>query len=103
VKIEMIKPLSVVFASLWMALTPVSIPLQSGSKKPNADQTILAHFVGAWRVASLEEPGADGQVHAADCSGMLVYTADSHMSVQVMYPNPPELAETIASEEGERS
>ena len=44
-------------------------------------------FTGAWRLAWLEEPGADGKVHRADCTGMLVYTADGHMSVQVMYRN----------------
>ena len=46
-------------------------------------------FVGAWRLASLEEPDADGKLHKADCTGMLVYTRDGHLSVQVMYRNPP--------------
>lgn len=46
-------------------------------------------FVGAWRLASLEEPGTDGKLHKADCTGMLVFTHDGHMSVQVMYANPP--------------
>lgn len=45
-------------------------------------------FVGAWRLDSLEEPGADGNIHKADCTGLLAYTADGHMSVQVMYRNP---------------
>src|ERR1044072_8370020 len=45
-------------------------------------------LVGAWRLAWLEEPGADGKIHKADCTGLLVYTADGHMSVQVMYRNP---------------
>ena len=44
-------------------------------------------FVGAWRLVSLEEPDAAGKVHRADCNGLLVYTADGHMSVQVMYRN----------------
>jgi len=46
-------------------------------------------FVGAWRLAWLEEQGADGKIHKADCAGLLVYTRDGHMSVQVMYRNPP--------------
>lgn len=45
-------------------------------------------FVGAWRLDSLEEPGADGNIHKSDCTGLLVYTPDGHMSVQVMYRNP---------------
>jgi len=46
-------------------------------------------LTGAWRLASLEEPDADGRLHKADCTGMLVFTHDGHMSVQVMYANPP--------------
>ncbi len=45
-------------------------------------------FVGAWRLAWLEEQGADGKVHRIDCCGMLVYTSDGHMSVQVMEREP---------------
>jgi hypothetical protein len=41
---------------------------------------------------SLEERAADGKVHRADCTGLLVYTSDGHMSVQVMYRNPPAAA-----------
>lgn len=44
-------------------------------------------FVGAWRLVSLEEPDVGGNLHVADCSGLLVYTRDGHMSVQVMYRN----------------
>ena len=42
-------------------------------------------FVGAWRLASLEGPGADGKIHKAACTGLLVFTRDGHMSVQVIY------------------
>lgn len=46
------------------------------------------HFVGAWRLASLETEGADGKIHEADSTGLLVFTQDGHMSVQVMERNP---------------
>lgn len=49
---------------------------------------IRDQFLGAWRLASLDEPDAQGIVRKADCTGLLVYTADGHMSVQVMYRNP---------------
>ena len=45
-------------------------------------------FAGAWRLASLERPGADGKVHRVDCSGLFVFTRDGHVSVQVMERNP---------------
>jgi hypothetical protein len=44
-------------------------------------------FVGAWRLAWLEEPGTDGKVHRADCTGQFVFTSDGYASVQVMYRN----------------
>ena len=56
---------------------------QSGSKEGRAGQ-----FTGAWHLLWLEEPDANGNVHRADCTGLLVYTSDGHMSVQVMYRNP---------------
>jgi hypothetical protein len=54
-------------------------------------------FVGAWRLAWLEEQGADGKIHRADCTGLLVYTRDGHMSVQVMYRNPPASSQAAAN------
>ncbi len=45
-------------------------------------------FVGAWRLAWLEQPAADGKLHRIDCCGLLVYTPDGHMSVQVMERDP---------------
>jgi hypothetical protein len=53
------------------------------------NEGIRDKFVGAWRLAWLEEEGPDGKIHRADCTGLLVYTRDGHMSVQVMYRNPP--------------
>jgi hypothetical protein len=44
-------------------------------------------FVGAWRLASLEQEGADGKVHRANSTGLLVFTGDGHISVQVMERN----------------
>ena len=49
---------------------------------------VRGQFVGAWRLAWLEEEGADGKIHKADCTVLLVCTRDGHMSVQVMYRNP---------------
>jgi hypothetical protein len=64
-----------------------STPL-SGDQARSPYSSIANRFVGAWRLAWLEEPDADGNVHKADCSGLLVYTPDGHMSVQVMYRHP---------------
>jgi hypothetical protein len=60
----------------------------SAGQERSSQQEIQDRFIGAWRLVWLEEPGSDGTVHKADCDGLLVYTPDGHMSVQVMYRNP---------------
>jgi len=52
------------------------------------ERRLSDQFVGAWRLAWLEQPGADGTLHRIECCGMLVYTRDGHMSVQVMEREP---------------
>jgi hypothetical protein len=69
----------------------------SGSQDRGATQDIRQRFVGAWRLAWLEEASADGKIHRADCTGLLVYTRDGHMSVQVMYRNPQADSQTATS------
>jgi hypothetical protein len=44
-------------------------------------------LIGAWHLVSMEEPGAEGKLnHITDRQGMLIYTRDGHMSVQLMFP-----------------
>jgi Lipocalin-like domain len=75
--------LSLSIVGLFIGMTAVSL-----SSEDRAAGDIRDHFVGAWRLAWLEEEGADGKIHRADCTGLLVYTHDGHISVQVMYRNP---------------
>lgn len=70
-------------------LTCLAATTASGGQDRVANAVIRDKFVGAWRLLWLEEPDADGKVHKADCTGLLVYTRDGHMSVQVMYRTPP--------------
>jgi hypothetical protein len=44
-------------------------------------------FVGAWRMAWMEEPGPDGTItRITDREGTLMYTRDGRMSVQIQFP-----------------
>jgi Lipocalin-like domain len=61
---------------------------QSGGQDRKLIDNVRDRFIGAWRLAWLEEPGADAKVHKADCTGLLVYTREGYMSVQVMYNKP---------------
>jgi hypothetical protein len=60
----------------------------SGSPPQSADAGIRDRFIGAWRLVWLEEPGPDGKVHKADCTGMFVFTREGRASVQVMHRSP---------------
>jgi hypothetical protein len=86
------KLLSLCVVSLLIGMATATL---SVSQDRGGNESIQNRLVGAWRLAWLEEEGADGKIHRADCTGLLVYTRDGHMSVQVMYRNPP--AGTIAA------
>ena len=78
------KVISIGAAILFLAITSVRPSAQDRHADPDTER----RFVGAWRLVQLEEPDAEGKTHSADCTGLLVFTSDGHMSVQVMYRNP---------------
>ena len=43
-------------------------------------------LVGAWRLVRIDAPGAGTASGVPQPKGMLIYTRDGHMSVQLMYP-----------------
>jgi hypothetical protein len=61
---------------IGMTFISVTAMTLAGSQDRDVNDGVRDRFVGAWRLAWLE------------CTGLLVYTADGHMSVQVMYRNP---------------
>ena len=74
--------------ALLLAISSFGGSASSGSQDRDANDDVRDRLIGAWRLVSLEEPGADGTVHLADCTGMLVFTREGRISVQVMYRNP---------------
>jgi hypothetical protein len=81
-----------------MGMTTISGLTAFPGNDRSGDEAIRDRFAGAWRLAWLDQPGADGKLHRIDCCGMLIYTRDGHMSVQVMEHNP----QTQASAEPEQ-
>jgi len=79
------KLLSLGSVALFIGMTAMTL---SGSQDRSGNEDIRRQFVGAWRLAWLETEGADGKIHRADSTGLLVFTRDGHMSVQVMERNP---------------
>ena len=73
---------------LWLTLMLVgaAVAIQSLAGAPSRNTEIPNDLVGAWKLVSLEEPSADGQVHRVECDGMFIFTENGKASVQVMYP-----------------
>jgi hypothetical protein len=88
------KLLSICGALLFLGTTALTL---SGSLSGEVDENARDRFVGAWRLVSLEAQGSDGKVHQTESVGLLFFTRDGHMSVQVMERNPP--AQTAAEPE----
>jgi hypothetical protein len=53
----------------------------------NSHESARERLIGAWHLVRIESPGPDGKaVDVPQPKGMLVYTRDGHVSVQLMYP-----------------
>ena len=72
---------------LSVLLVSTALPAQLAAEAAHRNEESQNRLVGAWKLVSLEEASADGQVHKADCNGMFVFTSDGKASVQVMYRN----------------
>ena len=68
--------------SLFLALSAAA--QTPSNQNSHSDRERL---VGAWRLVKIEAPGPDGKTSpGSQPTGMLIYTTDGHMSVQLMYP-----------------
>jgi len=76
---------SQVLAIVSLSLAVVSgVALLGERDRPLSDRD---RFIGAWRLAWMEEPGRDGKItRIADRKGTLMYTRDGRTSVQIQFP-----------------
>ena len=79
---------SLAVTSLLFAMTALSCSRESSRQDRHVSAGIPDRFIGAWRLASLEEPAADGTIHTPGATGMFVFTREGRASVQVMYRTP---------------
>ena len=74
----------------WRALAVVAAMAGLGvaqSRETAGNLPDRERLVGAWRLAHIDSPGPDGKARSTlQPEGMLIYTRDGHMSVQLMYP-----------------
>ncbi len=78
------KALHYVVIATVVAITVVAhARTATAGEQPSAKERLI----GAWHLAQIESPGPDGtSVEVPHPIGMLIYTRDGHMSVQLMYP-----------------
>ncbi len=60
--------------------------LQSAEKRVADSESAREKLIGAWRLVHIDAPGPHGNQSIPQPQGMLIYTRDGHMSLQLMYP-----------------
>ena len=70
--------------AIFVAFVALCAASQAQSTQKKDTSSARERLIGAWRLARIEAPGSDG--NATQPKGMLIYTRDGHMSVQLMYP-----------------
>ena len=73
----------------WVAVTAIAglIAIQSLMCQATNHRSDRERLIGAWHLEHIDSPGSDGQpADIPQPTGMLIYTRDGHMSVQLMYP-----------------
>lgn len=66
------------------------------AKKIGSSGGAKEQLIGAWHLVHIDAPGSDGKpAPVPQPKGMLIYTRDGHMSVQLMYP---ESGNTLSNE-----
>ena len=77
------------YGTLAAVVAIAGLTLAQSAKKQVGDHERL---IGAWRLAHIDAPGIDipgpdgKPASTPQPKGMLIYTRDGHMSVQLMYP-----------------
>ncbi|HYM79430.1 MAG TPA: lipocalin-like domain-containing protein [Candidatus Dormibacteraeota bacterium] len=76
---------------LCLVLAALGLPAQTATA-PTPDATnIREKLIGSWRLVSRDEQFADGKMQTrTDAVGVIMYTADGHMAVQIMLPEKSE-------------
>ncbi len=71
----------------WVAVVAITGVLQIPFARAQDHQSDRERLIGAWRLEHIESPTSDSRAgKSPQPKGMLIYTRDGHMSVQLMYP-----------------
>jgi hypothetical protein len=81
--------MNTVRAGLLVVIFGLSGFAQTSSTKVHRQARVSdrERLIGAWQLVSLAAPGSNGKtISVSHSAGMLTYTQDGHVSVQLMYP-----------------
>jgi hypothetical protein len=73
----------------WVTTLAIAglVHVQSAKPQESGHASDRERLIGAWHLAHIDSPGQDGKpTDIPQPLGMLIYTRDGHMSVQLMYP-----------------
>ena len=73
---------SVFVTAMWMIVSVVT----PGVSQSDAQSSVRDKLIGSWRLAWDEEQAADGKMFRPEQTGVIMYTRDGHMAVQIMLP-----------------
>jgi len=84
------------YAVTFVVVMAFSLFAHAQSAKKTSSGGAKEKLLGAWRLVHIDAPDPDGKsAPVPQPSGMLIYTQDGHMSVQLMYP---ESANSLSNE-----
>lgn len=73
--------------ALWWIVIATTLSLVVAPAQPRTEHSTRDSLIGAWHLVRIDAPGSNEKATAAaQPEGMLIYTRDGHMSVQLMYP-----------------
>jgi hypothetical protein len=73
--------------ALQWILVVIAVSVTGAQAQSHPRSSVRDALVGAWHLVRIDAPGPDRKsVPAPQPKGMLIYTRDGHMSVQLMYP-----------------
>jgi hypothetical protein len=77
---------------VWVVLLAIAclVHVQSAKTQEAGHSSDKERLVGAWHLGHIDSPQPEGKPSDNPRpKGMLIYTRDGHMSVQLMYPKSP--------------
>lgn len=71
---------------LWGFVAVVALGLGRSMLGSAPVGSVRDNLVGAWRLVSMENQGPDGKTVKLERTGILIYSRDGHMAVEIMAP-----------------